>query len=286
MMNLPIARVRSFLRNHPLAFPRILIPAWSAVVALSLVIVLGWPGDHGQGVGAVAPAGHRVAAGVGHGVVWGLGIGGILWAWRRRKGAPGRRGRAEAGLHPPTAHDALTGPPDRTLLLDRLSRCLGRSRRSGRQTAVLHLALDGFRAIRDTLGHEAGDRVLREVASRMATVVREADTMARTRGDQFVVVLDDLPAAHVAARVANEVIEAIGNPIALAEEDVVVDACVGIAFFPNDATAPETLLHAAGAAMHELRSLGMTGFSCAGDGAWASISRQFPANEGRVRHYG
>ncbi len=92
------------------------------------------------------------------------------------------------------------------------------------------------------------------------------DAVARVGEDEFVVVLSDLSGPHVAARMANEIVEAIGIPIVLGDEEVMVEANMGIAFFPDDAETPEALLQAAATAMHEIETLGVSGFCFAGGG--------------------
>jgi diguanylate cyclase (GGDEF)-like protein len=127
--------------------------------------------------------------------------------------------------------------------------------------------------------------VLKEVSSRLATVVRQTDTVARIGGDEFVVILGDIPGPRAAARVANEIVEAVSLPIMLADEEVTVEANLGIAFFPDDAESPHALLQAAAAAMREVEKLGVNGFSFAGGGAATAVSPS-PENQRRASLHG
>lgn len=288
MMTPAAAKLASAFKNHPRASVWVVVAVWSAGVAASVAALLGWSGDGLRDIG-MAEAGGRVAPWLGLGLVWAAGIGGIPWLRRRlglHAGQPERREPTEVEVAPHSRRDATIGPADRFLLLDRMSQSLARSHRSGRKTAALYVNLDGLEAIKDALGDDAGDLVSREAAARLATVIRQVDTVARFGDDEFVVILGDLPGPHVAARVANDIIEAIGIPIALAEEEVTVDACMGIAFFPGDANTPEALLRAASEAMREVKTLGMTGFNVADGGAPAPISCRSRRNERRAGLHG
>lgn len=266
MMNPAITKVGSLLRRHSPVSDWILALAWTCLVAVSLAGSLDWSD------GAEVEAPYLVMTGLMHGVLWGAGIGAVAWMRRRLSLNPDRRERAEISVHHLSCHDPLTNLPNQDLFLDRLTQSLIRSHRSGRRTAVLSINLDGFRAISESLGREAGELVLKEVASRLATVIRQTDTVARIDGDEFVVILGDLPGPRAAARVANEIVEAVGLPITLANEEVTVETNIGIAFSPDDAETPEALLQAAAAAMREVEKLGVNGFSFAAGGVQAPSS--------------
>ncbi len=268
MMNSASAKIASLLRRHSPSSDWILGLAWSGLVAASLAGTLGWND------GAEVDAPYLVAAGLMHGILWGAGIGAVAWMRRRLSPNPDRRERAEISVTHLSCHDPLTNLPNQDLFLDRLTQSLIRSHRSGRRTAVLSINLEGFRAINESLGREAGELVLKEVASRLATVIRQTDTVARIEGDEFVVILGDLPGPRAAARVANEIVEAVGLPIALANEEVTVETNIGIAFAPDDAETPEALLQAAAAAMREVEKLGVNGFSFAAGEVQAATTSQ------------
>ncbi|MBL6945387.1 MAG: diguanylate cyclase [Rhodospirillales bacterium] len=214
---------------------------------------------------------HGIMIGAGHVVIWILGVGGIVFGHRRLAEQVGRRDKAEAQIRHMATHDELTGLPNRKQLLDRLERCLLRSDRSGLRTAVLFLDLDEFKHVNDTYGHEAGDMVLKDVATRLSDCIRATDVAARVGGDEFVVVLSELPGADSVARVANEVLELICVPINLPQDDVTIGASVGIAFYPDNAAAAERLIAVADEAMYEVKRLGKNGFNFASTGRMDTI---------------
>ena len=157
-------------------------------------------------------------------------------------------------------HDALTGLPNRVLFQDRVHQALAHADRHHLQAAVLFLDLDEFKAVNDTLGHDQGDRLLQEVADRLQSCVRGQDTVARLGGDEFVMILQELSGEAGAARVAGEILEALGKPFELAGRSVTVSASVGVAFYPNDGVDPEELLSAADLAMYRAKQGGRNNY--------------------------
>lgn len=142
-------------------------------------------------------------------------------------------------------HDVLTGLPNRRLLDDRLAQAMERCKRSATMMAVCFLDLDRFKPINDTLGHAAGDVVLRVVAQRMLQTLRGADTVARIGGDEFVLLLCDLATAQEAAQLIERLLQDVSKPIQLDEQHVQIGASVGATLCPSDAgTAAELLKHA------------------------------------------
>jgi diguanylate cyclase (GGDEF)-like protein len=155
-------------------------------------------------------------------------------------------------------HDALTGLPNRTLFLDRLTWSLRRARRRGdgrRCCAVLFLDLDGFKDVNDSLGHQAGDALLRMVAERLAGALRPGDTVARQGGDEFTVLLEDIDDPREATAIAERVQAALAEPIRVADHDLVVSTSIGIALAGADAQ-PEGLLRDADVAMYRAKGEG------------------------------
>ncbi|MBT3359832.1 MAG: diguanylate cyclase [Rhodospirillales bacterium] len=214
----------------------------------------------------VATERHLFLLGGGHAFLWLVGLGGIIFGHRRLAEQVGQRDRAEERIRHLATHDDLTGVPNRKLLLERLERSIERSRRNGLRTALLFIDLDGFKEINDTLGHDAGDAVLVEVGARLSGCIRKIDTVSRVGGDEFVIVLSDLPDTESVARVANEALELLCDPIRLAQNVVSVGASVGIAFFPDDAGSAEELICVADEAMYEVKGLGKNGFCFADKG--------------------
>ncbi|HSN40954.1 MAG TPA: diguanylate cyclase [Burkholderiales bacterium] len=154
-------------------------------------------------------------------------------------------------------HDELTGLPNRSLLYDRTHQLLARARRKETKVAVLFMDLDGFKDINDTLGHKAGDEILQEVANRFSRIVRQADTLSRMGGDEFVLVLADLAnnAEELASAVAAKLIDALKVPFQIRGTSRIVGVSIGIAV-GNGKGSPETLLHAADQALYEAKKAG------------------------------
>ncbi|HEU4373196.1 MAG TPA: EAL domain-containing protein [Telluria sp.] len=146
-------------------------------------------------------------------------------------------------------HDALTGLPNRQLLLDRLGQATAHRERLHAQVAVLFLDIDHFKEINDSLGHAAGDRVLQDVAERLIACVHDGDTVARLGGDEFVVMLVGLHQIEDAALLAEKIIAAVSAPCQIEGSELHVRPSIGIAIFPEDGTTPDTLLRNADIAM-------------------------------------
>jgi len=125
-------------------------------------------------------------------------------------------------------HDSLTGLPNRALLLDRMEQALARSSRSGLDLAVFYLDLDGFKAVNDRYGHAEGDAVLREVASRVLSVIRPADTAARMGGDELVVMAEGLSLPSEAVSLAERIIDTVGRPFAGVNVAVTISVGIGL----------------------------------------------------------
>ena len=147
-------------------------------------------------------------------------------------------------------HDPLTGLPNRRLLLDRLEVALAQGRRGGHPLAVLFLDLDRFKVINDSLGHGAGDDLLRQVGARLRGAVREEDTLARLGGDEFVLLLPRVAAPEAAGEVARKVLDALRDPFTVGGRELFVTASAGISVAPDDGGAGETLLRHADIAMY------------------------------------
>ncbi len=156
--------------------------------------------------------------------------------------------------------DTLTGLPNRVLLLDRFARAIASAKRRGSRLALMFLDLNDFKQINDTLGHAAGDEVLKLVAHRLASAVREADTVSRHGGDEFVILLTDVPQASVAGRIAGKVIAALGAPGRVGDHELHLAASIGISIYPDDGEDIDELMIRADAAMYRAKRRGFGGF--------------------------
>lgn len=168
------------------------------------------------------------------------------------------RREAEARLVHQALHDSLTGLPNRALLMDRLKQVLARADRHPALTAVMFIDLDGFKDVNDSLGHDIGDEVLREIAQRISAQVRPSDTVARLGGDEFVVLCSDLSGEQNAVEISERLTAAVGKPVLLPgyEVEVEVTASIGIALSDHDSLTPEDMLRNADAAMYGAKTQG------------------------------
>ena len=170
------------------------------------------------------------------------------------------RKRYEEELEQQANHDALTGLANRNLLHDRLQRAMIRARRDARSVGVMLLDLDRFKFVNDSLGHYAGDCLLREVARRLVTSVREDDTVARLGGDEFMIVVGDIGCEKDSATLAAKVLESLVEPISLDGREILVTGSIGVALFPQDAEHADNLLKHADVAMYRAKELGRNRF--------------------------
>lgn len=153
-------------------------------------------------------------------------------------------------------HDTLSNLPNRLLLTARLQHAIQRAHRTSGNIAVLFIDLDRFKNINDSLGHQAGDRLLQEIANRLKAGVHEDDTVARLGGDEFVVLLEDLPDANSAQRIADRIAGSLAQPITLRGKSIVMTASIGISLYPKDAEDTESLMQHADAAMYKAKAQG------------------------------
>ena len=152
-------------------------------------------------------------------------------------------------------HDALTGLPNRTLLLDRLEQATARCRRNGGVLAVMIIDLDGFKEVNDTLGHHMGDVLLQRVAIRLERNLREVDTVSRLGGDEFAVFLPDLGSLETAKDTAKRLLSSLAEPFNLENISLGVQASIGIAGFPEHGLDTATLLQRADMAMYQAKAV-------------------------------
>ncbi|MCH8497094.1 MAG: EAL domain-containing protein [Marinobacter sp.] len=167
---------------------------------------------------------------------------------------------AQSELHRLAFYDPLTGLANRQLFRDRLDYVIRRCKRSGKASALMLLDLDGFKRINDTLGHDAGDRLLEHVASWLTGCVREEDSVARLGGDEFVVLLSEVSGPDAAAKVAEAILERLCQRIRLNEHDVGVTVSIGVAMIPYDSDDAITLMKYADLAMYRAKERGRNNY--------------------------
>jgi len=172
----------------------------------------------------------------------------------------GDRRLAETRAQHLADHDPLTGLPNRRLLEDRLTQALAASHRNRKQTAVVFVDLDRFKSINDTLGHAAGDAVLKEVAERLMKQLRVVDTVCRMGGDEFVVILPEIKRASDAANVATKVLETMAQPFVVEGRELHITPSIGISVFPDDGRDAESLIRNADAAMYHAKGTGRANY--------------------------
>ncbi|HOM72976.1 MAG TPA: EAL domain-containing protein, partial [Armatimonadota bacterium] len=153
-------------------------------------------------------------------------------------------------------HDVLTGLPNRLLFSDRLSKSLAQARRDDRLLAVMFLDLDRFKMINDTLGHNIGDKLLKQVAERLTGTLREVDTIARMGGDEFTLVIEGISRAQDAAIVAQRALDVFCQPFMVDGRELFVTASIGISMYPNDGADVETLVRNADTSMYRAKEQG------------------------------
>jgi diguanylate cyclase (GGDEF)-like protein/PAS domain S-box-containing protein len=153
-------------------------------------------------------------------------------------------------------HDGLTGLSNRSSFADHLEQSLALARRNGHKLAVLYLDLDSFKQVNDTLGHDIGDRLLQSVGQRLIQCVRGSDTVGRQGGDEFLILLSEVGHAADAEVVADKILDAIAVPHRINGRPLTVTASIGIAIWPDDDDAVESLVRQADAAMYGAKSAG------------------------------
>ena len=170
------------------------------------------------------------------------------------------RKRSEEKLDRLAHHDALTSLPNRLLFGDRLSQRIAQARRDDSSLAVMFLDLDRFKVINDSLGHNAGDELLRQVACRLKDSVRESDTVARMGGDEFTILVGGLHARRDAERVANHILERMAEPFTVGSRGLFVSTSIGISVYPSDGHDVETMVRNADTAMYRAKEQGRNNY--------------------------
>ena len=192
---------------------------------------------------------------------------------RARRGPDGRRlhdisivediterREAQSRIEYLATHDEMTGLANRTLFSELLSRAVTRERRHHRRFAVLFIDLDRFKIVNDSLGHDGGDEVLKAVASRLGDSVRASDVIARFGGDEFVLLVHEIPDRFAASTIARNLLSLVLKPVTIGEQQCRVTASIGVAIYPDDADDANTLLKRADMALYRAKEEGKNTF--------------------------
>jgi len=166
----------------------------------------------------------------------------------------------EQRVHHVAQHDVLTGLPNRSLLQDRLSQAVAYAARSGHPVWVMLIDLDRFKFVNDSMGHKAGDVLLMTVAARLRSSLRDTDTVARLSGDEFVVILSQHEDQPLSGDIVQRVMDSVARPVMLGPKEFFVTCSIGVAAYPSDGTAAESLIEHADIAMYSAKKLGRNNF--------------------------
>jgi diguanylate cyclase (GGDEF)-like protein/PAS domain S-box-containing protein len=171
------------------------------------------------------------------------------------------RKQMEQRLKQLALYDALTGLPNRALFFDRMIQLLALAKRNEFVLALLYMDLDRFKIINDTLGHDAGDALLKEVSQRMTSCLRKADTVARMGGDEFICICGRITAPQDAGVVAEKILAVLSEPYHLKGEVCTIGTSIGISIYPQDGDNVETLVSKADTAMYRVKEQGKGGYA-------------------------
>ncbi|HEV2332463.1 MAG TPA: EAL domain-containing protein [Gammaproteobacteria bacterium] len=170
------------------------------------------------------------------------------------------RREAEDKLREMANYDRLTGLPNRSLFLDRLAQGLAKARRANQRVAILFVDVDRFKSINDSLGHHAGDLVLRAIGKRLSACVRASDTVARLGGDEFTVLLENCQDAEFITTACERILKTVVEPISLGQTEVNLTCSIGISLYPNDGADGDLLLQNADSAMYKAKERGRNNY--------------------------
>jgi diguanylate cyclase (GGDEF)-like protein/PAS domain S-box-containing protein len=166
----------------------------------------------------------------------------------------------EQRVHHVAQHDPLTGLPNRSLLQDRLGQAVAYATRSGNPVWVMLIDLDRFKFVNDSMGHKAGDVLLMTVAARLRSSLRDADTVARLSGDEFVVIVSESGDQQLTPGIVGRVMHAVAQPVMLGTKEFFVTCSIGVAVYPSESTSADTLIEHADIAMYRAKKLGRNNF--------------------------
>jgi len=202
---------------------------------------------------------------------------GAVWQYLQVRRIVQLESQAKQRIRHMAEHDPLTDLPNRRQLQAKLDLAIAFAKRSGKMVAVMFIDLDGFKAVNDTLGHQVGDDLLKEVAKRLRHGTRSSDLVARLGGDEFVVVLSELDRPDDATILASKLNELIARPISIASKSIRISTSIGISIYPSNGHSGEDLLGKADDAVYQAKAAGKNQYqwaapsqSCAEPGRMAS----------------
>jgi diguanylate cyclase (GGDEF)-like protein len=184
------------------------------------------------------------------------------------------RKRTELRLNHLATYDSLTQIPNRNYFVQYLEKAVSRARRAGSMLGLVFLDLDRFKGVNDTLGHHFGDKLLIAASERISRTVRDGDVIARMGGDEFAVLLENVPDSHAAEAVARKLTQALSEPYVLEGRTVNATVSIGVTIYPNDRGDPEALVKNADIAMYQAKNAGRNGFKFFTERMHAEILRQ------------
>ncbi len=185
---------------------------------------------------------------------------GVLQGYRGTGSDITERKLTEQRVHHVAQHDVLTGLPNRSLLQDRLGQAIAYANRSGRPVWVMLIDLDRFKFVNDSMGHKAGDVLLVTVAARLRSSLRDADTVARLSGDEFVVILNEHADEPLNPAIVQRVMDAVAQPVMLGNKEFFVTCSIGVTVYPSEGTSSDNLIEHADIAMYRAKKLGRNNF--------------------------
>ena len=168
--------------------------------------------------------------------------------------------RYESELEFQTNRDALTGLANRSLLRDRLSQAISYAHRYNHPIWIAFVDLDRFKFVNDTLGHQAGDILLKAIAERLQGAVRDTDTVSRMGGDEFVLILPERADAGLSTGIVQRIMDGIAQPLTIEGHEFFISSSIGVAVYPNDGVTPEELIKHADIAMYRAKETGRNNF--------------------------
>ncbi|WP_455219684.1 putative bifunctional diguanylate cyclase/phosphodiesterase, partial [Kaarinaea lacus] len=162
----------------------------------------------------------------------------------------------EAKMRHQAYHDSLTGLPNKNKFAEQLEESINRCIRSGHQFALMFVDLDRFKIINDSMGHDAGDQLIRITGERLSGLIRDNDTLFRWGGDEFTIILEDIEDPESVASIAERIIIGMTGPIAIGKQEIIITTSIGIAVYPGDSNTSEALIKNADAAMYHAKGSG------------------------------